>query len=236
MLQAFGRIALISLSVLFAFALLIFMLRTATGQNPVIDPPHPWYKDQSWIITPWDCDAPPVKGVIPLLKIAPKTATEWQVMCKNKAEDLIETIKKFSLKKIMFKIESPEAPAAQSLSDYMKKTDQPLEVGVWTTVAAVGRDLRKQRPDWIFAFDSATALQFHTLNQIFLETWASLWADFWIEDTVLSSSLRLKDRARAEILRRNKKIIAVDYDLTDWPKDAKGILTTRPTHWLDRSR
>lgn len=239
MLHAFARIGLISVAVVFTFIFIIFTLRTVTGQNPVMDPPHPWYKDQVWVVTPWKCEAPPVEGTISLIEIKPITSTEWVVLCKDKQQDLIETIKKFSLKKIMFRIETPEAPAAGSLNEYLKKLDSPIEVAVWSSTAAVGREIRKLRPDWIFAFDPAIALQFHTLNQIFLETWASLWADFWIEDTSFSSSLRLKDRARAEIVRRNKKIIAVDDNSTadaQLPKDAKGILTTRPTYWLGRSR
>ncbi len=236
MRHAVSRIALISFTVVFTITLIIFMLRTITGQNPVIDPPHPWYKDQVWIITPWNCEEPPVQGAISLIKIEPKNETDWQILCKDGPQDLIQTIKKFSLKKIMFSIQTPEGPAAQSLSEYMKKLDTPVEVAVRASIAGVGRELRKLRPDWIFAFDSALALQFHTLNQAFLETWASLWADFWIEDASLSRSFVLKDRARAEIIRRNKKIIAVDENTNEWPKDAKGILTTRPTYWLDRSR
>lgn len=239
MRHALSRIALISSAVITTFVLSIFMLRTITGQNPVIDPPHPWYKDQVWVVTPWQCEAPPIEGTISLIEIKPQTSTEWVVLCKEKPQDLIEAIKKFSLKKIMFRIQTPEGPAAPSLNEYMKKLDVPVEIGVWSTTAGVGRELRKLRPDWIFAFDSAIALQFHTLNQIFLETWASLWADFWIEDTSLSPSLRLTERARAEIIRRNKKIIAVDQNSSSeesMPKDAKGILTTRPTYWLDRSR
>ncbi len=238
MRHAVIRITLISIATVFTVIFIIFTLRTITRQNPVIDPPHPWYKDQLWVVTPWDCQSAPISGVISLIEIKPQTATDWVVLCKDKQQDLITTIKKFSLKKIMFRIHTPEAPAAQSLNEYLKKLDTPIEVGVWTTVAAVGRELRKLRPDWIFAFDSAIALQFHTLTQVFLETWASLWADFWIEDTSLSSSLRLTDRARAEIIRRNKKIIAVDKNLSDesLPKDAKGILTTRPTYWLNGSR
>ena len=236
MLAAFTRIGLISLAVVCTISIIIFMLRTITGQNPVMDPPHPWYKDQVWIITPWNCEGAPTPGTIPLINIAPKTSELWEAECKEGSQDLYEIIKKFSLKKIMFKLHTPEAPAAVSLSQYMSKVDIPVEIGVWTTVAAVGRELRRQRPDWIFALDSAAALQFQTLNQIFLETWASLWADFWIEDTNLSSSLRLKDRARAEVIRRNKKIIAVDQNNSEWPPDTKGILTTRPSYWLDRSR
>lgn len=212
------------------------MLRTVGYQNPVMDPPHPWYKDQVWIITPWDCEDAPPAGAIALLKLEPKSSSDWQVICKNGTQELSSVIQKFALRKIMFRLQTPEPPAAQSLSDYVSKIDAPLEVGVWAPVSAVGRDLRKIRPDWIFALDPAAALQFETLTQLYLETWASLWADFWIEDVSLSSTLQLKGRARAEIIRRNKKIIAVDHNEAEWPQDAKGILTTRPSYWLTHSR
>ena len=236
MLSAISRIGLISFFVISTVCAIIFTLRMVGYQNPVVEPPHPWYKDQAWVIVPFDCEKAPEDGTIALLKIQPVTKQDWQVECKTGLQDLAGVIQKHSLKKIMFKLQTPEPPAAESLHHYIEKINLDLEIGVWAAVAAVGRELRKKRPDWIFAFDSALALQFQTLNQLYLETWASLWADFWIEDTAQSSSFHLEGRARAEIIRRNKKIIAVDDGLQELPKDAKGILTTRPTHWLTRLR
>ena len=213
------------------------MLRTIAFQNPSLDPPHPWYKDQSWIVSPWKCESAPIPGTISLIEVNAKDQTNWMIECTDGPQDLATIIKKYDLKKIMFRIRTPEPPAATSLSKYMEQITTPLEIGVWSTVAAVGRDLRKLRPDWLFAFDSAAALQFQTLSKLFIEPVASLWADFWIEDAQLSSAFLLKDRSRAEVIRRNKKIITIDDgSTTQWPQDAKGIMTTRPTYWLSRPR
>lgn len=215
------------------------MLRTMGYQNPNIDPPHPWYKVEKWVFTPWKCDSAPMKDTIAVLDIKATAETSWVVDCAGGDQDLAEIIKKYSLKKIMFKLQTPEPPAGKSLSQYVEQipNHKDLEIGVWATVAAVGRDLRKLRPDWLFALDSATVLQFQTLSKMFIEPLASLWADFWIEDTKLSAAFRLTGRSREEVVRRNKKIIAVDDgSISELPSDTKGILTTRPSYWLSRPR
>ena len=237
LLLAFSRLGAISIGVVITFIVIIFAMRTIGYQNASIEPPHPWYKDQVWIIVPWDCQQPPLEGVIPLLEVKPVSDKSWMVKCLQNSQELTSVLEHYDFKKIMFRIETPEPPAAESLNKYMARIQKPISVGAWAPVSAVGRELRRLRPDWVYALDPAAALQFHTLTQLWLEPLASLWADFWIEDAKLSPSLELKNRARAEVIRRNKKIVILDDNIiTDLPQDAKGILTTRPSYWLTRPR
>lgn len=74
-------------------------------------------------------------------------------------------------------------------------------------VRMVGRELRKDRPEWLFASDGATVNRFLLMKGLFIETIEDFWPDIFFSPLFFQGQEVFTPRMQAELKRRSLPVV-----------------------------
>jgi hypothetical protein len=236
------------------FGLFIIALLRFTGMQKI--PPistHPWAQMKPWKVVRLTSDTCDVKGLKNLISTNPKafiwldvrrSATQWEIVCPEKT--LYEIVKEqpssFTLEQalplvknqgVIFngRVREPLS-SGEFLRILTEWAPDKTDIGIASASQGWLHDLRKKRPQWMFAADVATWTKLKLFSMIGAEPALELGADFFVTSLSPNDPNAFTAASAKEIARRKKPLL-LEWDgegepSAEWSPSVHGILTKRP--------
>lgn len=249
---------LVSVIGLVAFMAVIFLmfLRYLGSQAAYAPPPHPWMDRAHWLaarLAPEDCSQIALEQLLELgdqwfvwVDVQPDQTRQFQLVCPEKkifeirapvakGPTLTRVLPLLKKHGVIFNLRTTDQTETNAFLKLLDGWDDKKDVGLASPSQSIIRDLRKQRPQWMFAADAATWTKLKFFAAFGIETTVDLWPDFFVASQDPDEPSGFTKRTAAEIDRRGKIVMLElnDDDKIDpsWKEHIRGILTTRPKNF-----
>lgn len=217
--------------------------------------PHPWMEKPHWLLArlaPEDCSQIALENLLELdnswwiwIDVQPQ-GDQLEMVCPmsnifelstkiRRGPKLQRVLPMLAKRGVIFNMRTIDTSVTTPLLNLLQAWDKKSDVGIASTSQAFLRDLRKKRPDWLFAGDASTWTKLKFFASFGVEATVDLWPDFFV------ASLNDEDpnyftKTTAEEIAHRKKVVVLELDDhttidASWKPSIRGILTTRPKNF-----
>jgi hypothetical protein len=234
-------------------------LRWLGSQEKFSPSRHPWMNGSPWRLArlaPTPCDQGALGELLRLdeawkiwLDVRQNPMHDWTIVCPEhpfaldgagrqpeKPLRLKDVLGQLRNRGVIFNVMALDMPAANSFLQTIESwAGKREDIGIASPVQSLLRELRKKRPEWLFAADSSTWTKLKMYSGFGIETAVDLWPDFFIASDDPAAPNFFSIPAANEIARRNKALLLEWNGISEIPPPEKerlqGILTTRPKNF-----
>jgi len=230
------------------------LLRWLGSEQQYLPAPHPWMTRTPWLVarmTPEDCSQMALEQLLEIdqrwliwIDIQPNHAQEFEVVCPDshifevrsaakigpRLERILPMLKN---RGVIFNIRAVDISVTRPFLQLIEHwSEKKVDIGIASSSQALLRDLRKARPDWLFAADASAWTKLKFFATFGIEAAVELWPDFFIASLDKDEPNFFGAIAAKEITHRKKVLLLEmnDDDKIDpsWKESVQGVLTNRP--------
>lgn len=253
------RLLSVTIAVLAAAMVLLSLIRWMGAQETYMAPPHPWMTRGPWLIArlaPEDCSQMALEQLLELdeswliwVDVQSNPTQGFDVVCPlneifetrsetKRGPHLEHVLPLLKKRGVILNVRSSnpsiETPFLKTLDEW---DDKKTDIGIAGVSQSVLRDLRKQRPQWLFASDASTWTKLKFFAMFGIPSVVEVWPDFFVA-SLNPDDPNFYDAATAKEISRRKKVMVLnigDADpnaiRTSIKENVRGILTTRPKNF-----
>ena len=230
-------------------------LRWLGSQQTYTVAPHPWMQKRTWLLarmSPEDCSQVALQQLLELdekwtiwldvqpfgesLEVVCPTSRIFELSSEIKRGPKLERVIPLLQKRgVVFNVRTIDTSVTSPFLQLVQAWDKKSDVGIASSSQSFLRDMRKKRPDWLFAGDASTWTKLQFFSSFGVESALDLWQDFFVASSRSDEPNFLTGPAAKEIALR-KKVLILELEEqkaigASWQPLIRGVLTTRPKNF-----